>query len=276
MDVTSTQTTIENLTDIPELLYKYRSWKDKFHKEILTDQIVFMSAPTSFEDSMDCKLQKRYDLITEEEIYNKYLMDSKRNNPNWSRQQHRKFARDWSKKSPIRDKKGIQEKQKTHFNEFDKRFGVLSLTSNQTRLEMWEKYADSHSGFCVGFDSRKMFKYLGGGGMVNYYEELPNILPSDSFEVEHFKQIYSKESKWSFEQEYRTHKFYPSGASISDRRTKLPKECYKEIIFGSNLSLEQRKEIIEICKSQGLNVSFFEEKISEDDQISIKILEYDC
>lgn len=265
-----TQTTFDKLDDLPPTIYKYRSWTEDYHKEILKEQIVFMAQPSSFDDPLDCKLQKRYDLLTGQDIYNKYLEDSKRENPIWTRQQHRKYARDWSKKSPLRDPEYIKKIQKTHFVEFDKRMGVLSLTGNPAIIRMWEEYAENHQGFCVGFEPKKMFKHLGGGGKVFYCEQLPVILPFDSIEKEHLTQVFSKETKWSFEEEYRTHKFYSHPATIQDRKINLPKDCYKELIFGAHMSETNREEIILVCKEQNLDVEFFVEKNNEDNEIKIE------
>jgi hypothetical protein len=263
------QISYDEIDNFPATIYKYRSWTDKYHQEILTEQIVFMAKPTSFEDPMDCKLQKRYDLLTDDDIYNKYLQSSKQDNPTWTRQQHRKFARDWFKKSPMRNKEHIKQLQSEHFDEFDNRFGVLSLTANPRLYAMWDKYSDKHQGFCVGFDTKKMFKNLSGGGEVTYYDKLPDILPSDSYEEEHFKQVFSKETKWNFEEEYRTHKFYQKAATIADRRIKIPKDCYKEIIFGANLPDAHRQEIISICKEQSLAIEFHFETINDNNEITI-------
>ena len=270
MDIEISEKTFDEMKGLPDMVYKYRFWDDTYHKEIISEQIVFMAKPSSFEDKLDCKLQKRYDLMTSQDIYNKYLEDSKKKNPNWTRQQHRKFARDWFEKSPLRNKEQVKYIQKEHFEEFDSRFGVLSLTANPKLLPMWKKYSNSHKGFCVGFDTKKMFENLGGGGEVTYYDELPNILHSDRFEIEHSKQVFSKEKKWSFEEEYRTHKFYPKIATDTDRRIKLPKNCYKEIIFGANMPDNDRNEIISICKNQGLDVEFYIENISENNEIIIE------
>ena len=245
------------MNDLPKTVYKYRSWSDNFHKEIISEQIVFMARPTSFEDPLDCKLVKRYDLLTDDDIYNKYLQSSKQDNPTWTRQQHRKFARNWFKKSPMRSQEHIKQMQSEHFTEFDNRFGVLSLTANPKLYAMWDKYSDQHKGFCVGFDTKKMFKHLGGGGEVAYYEMLPDILPFDSYEEEHFKQVFSKEVKWSFEEEYRTHRFYKEPATIAERRIKLTKECYTEIIFGAYISENHKQEIISTCKNANINVEYY-------------------
>jgi hypothetical protein len=57
------QISYDEMNDLPKTVYKYRNWSDNFHKEIITEQIVFMARPTSFEDQSDCKLIKRYDYL---------------------------------------------------------------------------------------------------------------------------------------------------------------------------------------------------------------------
>ena len=99
----------DKIEDFPPTVYKYRSWTNNFHKEIISEQVVFMARPTSFEDPFDCKLQKRYDLLTDYEIYNRYFLDSKQNNPTWTQQQHCQFAMDWFKKSPIKNNKHVKQ-----------------------------------------------------------------------------------------------------------------------------------------------------------------------
>ena len=184
-------------------------------------------------------------------------------------EEHREFAKIWFARSPLKDKNHIQQTQRDHFIEFDNIFGVLSLTANPKNYKMWEKYSNNHTGFCVGFDTSKMFKKLGGGGPVNYYNVLPTIYYNDSTEDEYSKQIFSKEIKWDFEEEYRTHKVYPQEATIEDRKIKIPKDCYKEIIFGARQSEIDRQSIISICKREYLNVEFFTQTFNENNEIII-------
>lgn len=259
----------ENNPDVPEVIYKYRVWDDKYQKTIISERTVFMASPTSFEDKKDCKLLKRFDLMTEQDIYDKCLEDSKNNDPRRTRQQHRAFAREWAKKSPMRNKKNISQLQEDHFKEWAARFGVLSLTANCSNLEMWNKYSNQGKGFCVGFKSNKLFPYLGGGGKVQYYEKLPDIYHNDSFEVEHVKQTFSKKLKWKFEQEYRTHKFYPRPATITDRQIIVPADSFKEVIFGYLMNEKVKEEIKETCKNQELNIEF-KQCVLEDEEIKVK------
>jgi hypothetical protein len=247
---------LEGISNLPKTLYKYRKWNDKNQKTILSERIVFMSAPTGFEDKKDCKLVKRFDLMTEEDIFNKYLELSLSKDSNWSREQHIKHAKEWTLNSPMKNPEHIKKTQEFHFQEFDKRFGVFSITANPVNLEMWNKYSDNGTGFCVGFDTLELFNHLGGGGLVNYCKKLPDIYHDDELEVEHFKQVFSKEMKWKFEEEYRTHKFYRNPAKLDDRRIEIPPTVFKEVIFGWNISKEYKAEIMQACSFQNLDVKF--------------------
>ena len=246
----------KDLKGIPKVLYKYRNWSDVLHKTILSQQIVFMANPSTFEDPLDCKLVKRFDLLTDEQLFQVYLTHSEKNNSSFTAEGHYQYAVDSFKQSPMHNNEHIKQLQFNHLVEFFKRFGVLSLTANPFNNMMWTKYSDKNKGFCVGFNSDEMFQHLGGGGRVLYYDELPIILPTDDFSIEHRKQVFSKEKKWEFEEEYRTHKFYPYEASTIDRSIILPKRCFKEVIFGNSISETDRDEIIALCKSQELEVVF--------------------
>jgi hypothetical protein len=164
--------------EVPAILYKYRTWSNPFHQNILSDLQVYIPAPTEFEDELDCRNDIRYDLLTNEQIYQKYFQISRANNPHYSLEQHIDFANHWYKISPMHDKEKIKLQQQDDFNEYDKRMGILSLTANPNRPEMWNKYSELNKGFCVGFSSEILFKFIGGGGVVNYCILPPSILPS--------------------------------------------------------------------------------------------------
>lgn len=80
-----------------------------------------------------------------------------------------------------------------------------------------------------------------------HVDKLPIILPSPfiSHEEALFNRVYCKTSNWSFEEEYRTKKFWPHGASIGDRQIILDQDCFARVILGDNLSEEQIKDIKE-------------------------------
>ncbi|WP_313375641.1 hypothetical protein [Chishuiella sp.] len=92
-----------------------------------------------------------------------------------------------------------------------------------------------------------MFRFLSGGGKVEYVDELPIILPKPfmNFAEALRNIIYCKTKDWEFEDEYRTKNFWSHVASISDRKIKLPKEAFNKIILGDNISDIDRNDIIE-------------------------------
>ena len=155
-----------NEPEAPETLYKYRSWSKTSHKRALTNQELYFSAPSSFEDKLDCKFPIRWDLLSEEQIFKKYYLSSKKIHPNWKEEFHVKHAEKWLAKTPIKNTDQIRKIRDKDFEEYDKRIGVLILTENSDLEEMWCKYANNHKGFCIGFDSNILFKFLGGGGKV--------------------------------------------------------------------------------------------------------------
>lgn len=41
-----------------KILYKYRTWKEENHKDLLRKGVVYFAAPDSFEDTFDCNLTR--------------------------------------------------------------------------------------------------------------------------------------------------------------------------------------------------------------------------
>ncbi len=234
--VTINETSFDEL-DFPDVIYKYRTWTNPFHLRIITEKVLYMASPSDFFDPYDCKNPVRYDLLTDKDIFNIYLYRSKKDHKNWNRERHRIFARDWAKKSPLRDPEYLVKMQEDYFQDFHFHFGILSLTANSSNDDMWKSYSDNHQGFCIGFNTRLLFEHLGGGGEVNYYDTLPTINPAPihSYEQQHILQVFSKLRQWEYEQEYRTHKFYPNGATSEQRLIHVPPNAFKEIIFGNRM-----------------------------------------
>lgn len=235
--------------EYPPVLYKYRDWDNPYHKGVLTNNSLYMASPKNFEDIKDCNVPERFP--KKQKLYKFFLEKSKKDNPTWSRKAHRQFATYWSIHSPLANPhrmKSILE----HFNEdFNNRFGVLSMTANSENDEMWNKYANGHKGFCVGYDTDILFKYVGGGGPVQYADELPTIdFVKDEFTTKHVKNIFYKERKWEFEEEYRLHTMWPQTATIEQRNITLPKECVVEIILGKFMPKESKEEIKKIARQK--------------------------
>jgi thiamine kinase-like enzyme len=233
--------------DLPPILYKYRDWNDPNHKRIITNREIYFSPPNSFEDEFDCKIPIRYDLLTPDDIFEKYLKESKELHPTYNRQQHRKFAHDWQRKGLLTNKKRIEKLEEEFFMDFTNRFGILCLTPFPDNEEMWRKYSVEHTGFCVGFQTIPLLnlkEYAGGGSEVNYVDELPILRPFDDLDKNHFLQIYSKLRKWEFEKEYRITKI-----NIQDRCAIIPANIFAVAILGARMPNDTKEEIIRLINS---------------------------
>jgi len=51
----------------PEIVYKYRDWKNHFHKRLLLNNEIYLSSPKDFNDPFDCRITENYNLFTPEE-----------------------------------------------------------------------------------------------------------------------------------------------------------------------------------------------------------------
>lgn len=232
--------------DLPETIYKYRVWTNPYHKTIISKKEVFMASPRLFIDPLDCKIPIRYDLLSKKDLFEKYLYESRKDHPKWTREQHRKFARTWMTETAMSDFSFVKEWQESYFEDFFDRFGVFSLTANCFNDRMWKVYSDNHKGFCVGFNTLILFGHLGGGGNVNYVDELPIIFPSPkhSYEYQHALLVFSKLRKWEYEQEYRTHKFYKLPPTETERIIQVPASAYKELILGKNMEPKIKEDLL--------------------------------
>lgn len=246
--------------NFPEILYKYRNWNIPHNKRSIKHREVYMASPNEFEDEIDCKIPIRYDMMSEKQAEKFYTKLSQLRQSDISRQQRRKEVRQKVKTKDYKNKIKNDEYQKFYFEQYFQRIGILSLTAEHCLDKMWSKYANNHEGFCIGYNSKVLFEYLGGGGKVEYFDEIPLIMPYPimSREEIHHKQVYFKERKWEFEKEYRTQKFWLNGANINNRQIKLPRKAFHSVILGKNMSNIHKIEIANAIKEHIGNIEIFE------------------
>jgi len=246
----------------PETVYKYRTWSDKWHKRFITEREVFLASPEAFEDELDCRNPTRFDLLTKEQVFQYFLWTSQELNPNYSTQKHIGFAIYWAEKSAVNDSEFVKNFMDKSVKIYCQHEGILSLTKNWNNQAMWDKYADYDKGFCIGYDPKVLFRYLGGGGPVTYTDEIPIIMPEPfmDFPEAARNRIYYKLNKWSFEEEYRANKFWAKPATESDRQIEIPAIAFKKIILGNNISRTDRKEIEESVNDNIGDIEIIERK----------------
>lgn len=253
--------------DLPPIIYKYRDWNNSYNKRILTQRELYLASPSSFEDEYDCKVPIRYDLLTDKDIFLYYFDSSRALHPHFSLSQHLEYAEAWRNKGLLRDRTYIEQIDNAFFYEFNRIFGVLSLTAVPDNISMWNYYANDETGFCVGFHTLPLFKlsqYFGGGGEVSYHDEFPIIRETDTHEKKYSLQIFSKLRKWEFEKEYRLTKF-----RVQNRKPKIPTEIFAEIILGAKIADKDKLEIINIASNNFPNCKLIQ-AINADDEITFE------
>lgn len=252
MEITNIeQKTFEEM-NLPEVVYKYRDWENEYHKKIITEREVFMAAPDSFEDPVDCKLPIEYSGLSRKEIREVCLYNSKLYYPERTRKQHREYAENWRTESPFGNINLMKQFQAQMLEKYNSQIGILSLTANVKNSKMWEKYSNNHKGFAIGFNPIIMFQYLGGGGPVTYCDTLPLVRPAPihSYDEQRGYQIFSKLSKWSFEEEYRTHIFRNNVLTKESRTIQIPPEAFTEIVIGADMPKDKIEDLLNSIPSE--------------------------
>jgi len=64
---------------------------------------------------------------------------------------------------------------KDYLKSINEEFGIFSLSKSKNNLLMWSHYADSHKGYCIGFDHEMLLNISGSLGSVIYSNLFPKL-----------------------------------------------------------------------------------------------------
>lgn len=246
------ETTIEEV-DLPKRLYKYRIWDKVEHKRLLTQNEIKFSAPFDCDEQHECNLPRDYDSVKEKMLFEYYYLTA----PDMgykSLTERFGIANYMMKNSPFHSKGHriyIEEKFRQELN---KQLSLFCTSPHKNNLNLWSSFAGGDSGFCVGFNTRKMFdtkEIFGSGGKVNYFplNELPKIRPfcfTDEERIADMMQVvYTLPDIFAKEDEYRLTKM-----NIHIQTVQLNIDSFEEIILSEHINNTAKAEIIEIAKSR--------------------------
>ena len=254
----------------PKTLYKYRSWDNKFHKSILTNNEVFLSSAELFNDPFDAKVPFRYDEkeMTDDNIFIKLYQVGKESWPELSEKELIDKCYEQQKTGIFKDDRCWKNKSQEIIDSFNKTYGILSLTPKSNNLLMWSHYADSHKGFCIGFDTKLLAKSINGlFGNVNYSDKVPVQSMFAKPMQNCIAYLMTKSKEWEYEEEYRITKIFASNTPV-----RFPKEAIKEVILGLSISEENRNEITNIVKEHYTTAKLFQ-SIRSDKMFKIELEE---
>jgi hypothetical protein len=193
----------------PKYLYKFRSFRDKNHKRILTDNELFFPSPDKFNDPFDCRIPIHYDDFTKKDFIRYWTAVYRKDFPKARDYDIRKMVKDFYNKcrSPNGKKILAASQEETIRIMRSKDIGVFSLTANLKSILSWAHYADSHRGFCVGFHTLNLKSFLEKFGLsldlraVHYTTKYPFINAYETSDEEKTnKIIWTKSKDWEYEQ----------------------------------------------------------------------------
>lgn len=244
-------------------LYKYRSWDNEYHRNLLTKNEVFMASPDSFNDPFDCRIPVNYLALDTEEKQKEFVHKRLRELEPHLHPLSLEFLS--KEREGIRRMSNIEQHQRDseilRFSEEDKRTGILCLTKRWDSILMWSHYGDFHQGISVGFHESAINsdQLFGMGGPVNYTNDFPMLNPlvkpsEEEFMESVYNRTFLKAKDWEYEEEYRLKIFRDYPLSKSDRVITLPDDCFTEINLGLKFPADKVDEVCDIAKEKNIPV----------------------
>jgi len=232
---------------LPSILYKYRFFdQNDYYISIIKEPSLWFASARTFGDPFDLTLG--FDLSDNPVgITERWAKDYvKRKYTSKSRNERRKLVRE-----KLKEIKNSKEHSdwfnnyiiETNFN----KFGICSLTSKCDNQLMWDRYADRHKGYCVGFDIgmlQDFMVYLAAEKeilldilIMSYENKIPKIIffestLSNNSKNDIIKLFSTKLDKWEYEDEYRLMLWHHVNQHLI-----LPKEMIKSVYLGHCISL---------------------------------------
>lgn len=234
-------------------LYKFISFGtdkelDQKKMETLKNKQLFASSPLFFNDPYDCELGFNFmDNFDEflEMVVKVYQLN---------RADKRNLKKGNEKKELIK----LQKELQGDWEDFRKEIAVCCFTETFDNLPMWSHYANDYKGICLEYDINELHSYMVSA--INYTDNLVNAMENltpEEFEkdlplsmlVAAVKSVYSKQSQWSYEREWR---IVLSADSEEERYIDMP--VPKSIYTGFRLDSEIEKEIIATAREWNITV----------------------
>ncbi|OGU32848.1 MAG: hypothetical protein A2057_11655 [Ignavibacteria bacterium GWA2_35_9] len=248
------------------IVYKFRDWKIPFHKENLTEGMLYFASPTQFNDPFDCLIVPRYDLLIKQQKTEKYRDLIRHDNPYFSARRVNQEVKKWMGMNLLSGNNYLQNAEKKL--KMLLRYGIFSLSRVNDNILLWSHYADSHHGFCIGYDEEELYDFVINSfkviGMIadkrniNYSDSYPIIIPHKNITGEEYiiTPITTKSSDWAYEKEVRIILY--DGANTKLKLVK--KRIVKEIILGCYIQQQDKDEIIGVAKKNYPGTKILEAK----------------
>lgn len=250
--MTIEETTIEQI-HLPKRIYKYRKWNNHQHRRILTHNEIKFTSPLDCEEQHEFNLPTDYDSVTDTMLYNYYYLKAPENVCKTNKSRH-DFAEYMKNVSSFHDNIHRKKVEEEFRQELNKKISIFCASPYKDNFNLWSSFAGGNSGFCIGFNTLKMFdstELFHGGGKVNYYPQdaLPKIKPfylsDEEALIDIQKVIYTLPDIFAGEEEYRLVKW-----NVNNQTVNINTDSIDEIILTEHISPKIKLEILQIVKSK--------------------------
>ena len=248
------------LMKLPEYVYKYISWEKDYHRKIVLENKIFFSSVKNFNDPFDSTIPLRYDKGTDEQIFDLFVQEIRRNNPNLTDDEVKRVARNELRNDDVRNDKRIQNTIDNQREIIATKYGIFSTSCKYDSVLMWSHYSNLHKGLCIRFNCEKLRDYIENECPKNdwiivwykaeYSKDYPVLNPFElSDEDQIIKSLIIKSAIWIYEEEIRFILFtYPN------KELTLPYGIIDQIILGCKICREDKKELIEFSKNNNIEL----------------------
>ncbi len=248
-------------TKIPQILYKYRDWSNKYHQKIISKREIYFPKPSEFNDPFDGNIPVRWDLLTYEECLEKNLEIINIAHKDKDQKRVREYAKKVTDEKTLWHPDKLVKERTEQLDKWNSLIGLFSLSSVPDNILMWSHYSYNHTGFVIGFDSSSLlndydFDYI---EPINYQKEYPIISGLDETTAQFYKKFFYKSDLWSYENEWRISKNH-----IKNRIIKIQPETIREIIIGCCAESKQIDAIVKFCNNYlGNHISIYKAEKDE-------------
>jgi len=144
---------------IQNTLFKFRDWKEEYHKKAITENEIYFGSNFSLNDPFDLQLplilSGNRPIMTEENLRKEYFkakgktLEAKELNIlKITQKKNRGFP------------KVYEEKMRNLAKSIEGRLGVFCLSKHYKNTLLWGHYANSHKGFCICYNRTKLIKFI--------------------------------------------------------------------------------------------------------------------
>ena len=232
--------------DNPPSLFKYRSF-DRYALQALVDQRVWLAAPDTFNDPLDCRFEISKQPTDQELLQHLNACAEMRN-------ETRRFTL-----SDIPQERLKLERMLAKLKEGVMNAGICCFVATPLEPSMWAYYADGHRGFCIECE-RTPENDLGNEGcsQVEYVDQAFSTFAAlDFFQKPKsvLKKILTRKAQsWNREHEWRLIRMW--GSAPIDRGYRLSARIVS-VVFGLRMPRRNALTIVRLLRNLP-DIQFFE------------------